>query len=263
MDKALRIKVYQPNAHFRLPFAYQRRLTYPLPPYSTVIGLLSNVLGIGYDVQSELFDQLKATRISVSGYFDSKITENIWFRNIAVDRHTDRFHKVNKRFLNGRLEHIGGQALMAMDVLHNAHFVFHFYNDDTKFLDTLKANFEKPNNRLDVLHLGRAEDWLVIEDLDYAEIGVAEMDGNFNHFFWLPEKEANSEKTNASFEQITGLTYRLPTFCHVQDYQETGNKNGSREFEYLPTKLNDGAIMNARYFYDVQEGLPVFFANFD
>jgi len=50
----LRLQLYQPHAHFRIPFSYQRRHTYPIPPYSTVIGFLSNLLGyeglpVGYD----------------------------------------------------------------------------------------------------------------------------------------------------------------------------------------------------------------------
>lgn len=42
----LRIRIYRPQAHYRVPFTYQRRHTYPIPPYSTVIGFLCNVLGI-------------------------------------------------------------------------------------------------------------------------------------------------------------------------------------------------------------------------
>ena len=46
---AMRLVIYQPHAHYRVPFTYQRRHTYPIPPYSTVKGLICNVLGIkGY-----------------------------------------------------------------------------------------------------------------------------------------------------------------------------------------------------------------------
>ncbi len=43
---ALRLLLYMPQAHWRVPYAYQRRHTLALPPYSTVIGLLCNLLGI-------------------------------------------------------------------------------------------------------------------------------------------------------------------------------------------------------------------------
>jgi len=51
--KALLIQIYQPTAHFRIPFTYQRRHTYPIPPYSTVIGLLCNLLGIYYHDEND------------------------------------------------------------------------------------------------------------------------------------------------------------------------------------------------------------------
>ncbi|MGB9677695.1 MAG: CRISPR-associated protein Cas5, partial [Candidatus Ratteibacteria bacterium] len=44
--KVSKLKIYQPQAHYRIPFTYQRKHTYPIPPYSTIIGLLCNVLGI-------------------------------------------------------------------------------------------------------------------------------------------------------------------------------------------------------------------------
>ena len=37
MIHALRLKIYQPTAYFRLPFAYQRRHTYPLPPIQQLL----------------------------------------------------------------------------------------------------------------------------------------------------------------------------------------------------------------------------------
>jgi CRISPR-associated protein Cas5, N-terminal domain len=62
--KTLRLKIYQPQAHYRVPFTYQRRHTYPIPPYSTVIGLLCNVLGIRNlegdgEPKSEDYEKLK------------------------------------------------------------------------------------------------------------------------------------------------------------------------------------------------------------
>ena len=259
--KALRLQIYQPHAHFRLPFAYQRRLTYPLPPYSTVIGFVSNILGIGYDLESDTARMLKETKLSVSGGFDSKVTESIWFRNLSKEAHVKRFAEVDNRFVNGQLEHIGGQSLMSIDVLQDAYFTFHFYHEDESFLQELKANFENPRHRLDTLHLGRAEDWIVIEDLNFTELESSANDGDFNQFFWVPEKTGTPSGKN-TFNQIEGLIYRLPAFCHIQDYQTTGNMHGRREYEYITTKLNDGAIMNASYWYDQKANLPVFLANF-
>lgn len=260
--KALRLVIYQPHVHFRLPFAYQRRLTYPLPPYSTVIGFLSNVLGIGYDLENQVAEKLKNLKISIQGNFESKVTESIWFRNMSKHAHVARFSEVNKRFVNGRLEHIGGQSLMSIDVLQDAYFTFHFYHEDQEFLKNLEDNLKNPSNRLDVLHLGRSEDWIVIRDISSIKLEILTNDRNSNNFFWIPETMINPE-SDSIFDQIEGLTYRLPTFCHIEDYQRTLNMHGKREFEYIPTKLNDGAIMDVPYWFDPEVQSPVFLATFN
>lgn len=58
MTQVLKIKIYQPDAHYRIPFSYQRRFTYPIPPYSTVKGLICNVMGIKSS-EDERFKKLK------------------------------------------------------------------------------------------------------------------------------------------------------------------------------------------------------------
>lgn len=88
----LKIKIYQPQAHFRIPFSYRRRHTYPVPPYSTVLGLIANVLGIrNLPGQEEpcvndncncLYHKLKRINIGVCGNFETKVEEYFWLRNL-------------------------------------------------------------------------------------------------------------------------------------------------------------------------------------
>lgn len=43
--KALKLKMYQETACYKKPFAFKVTETYPLPPYSTIIGMLHNIIG--------------------------------------------------------------------------------------------------------------------------------------------------------------------------------------------------------------------------
>lgn len=151
--KILRIKIYQPQAHYRMPFTYQRRHTYPLPPYSTVIGFLCNALGI-YDQRTELYQEgILNLKISLAGRFESKITEYIWFRNLKKEKHVQRFGFAENRETNGHIEHIGGQSPMRIDVLNDVHLekiIAHktsvSYSGDVygeKDIDNLWKNFER------------------------------------------------------------------------------------------------------------------------
>lgn len=44
--KSLKIKIYQETVCYKKPFAFKVTETYPLPPYSTIIGMLHNVMGV-------------------------------------------------------------------------------------------------------------------------------------------------------------------------------------------------------------------------
>ena len=60
---------------------------------------------------------------------------------------------------------------------------------------------------------------------------------------------------------IEGLTYRLPTFAIIENYENTFNRHGKRSFEYVTTRLNEGIIKDVTYLYDKVADIPVFLAD--
>lgn len=252
--KALRLKIYQPHAHYRVPFTYQRRHTYPIPPYSTVIGLLCNVLGIRNlkgegEPEDENYKKLKELQISIAGRFESKTTEYTWFRNLLKNSHIERFSSIHIRTINGHIEHIGGQVPVLIDILNDVRLLIYLAHSDEDFLKMIKANLETPSRRLYPLHLGRAEDWIVLEEIsEIIEVGYREKipDGNYSYFFWIPNN--NHYIQNG---QTPGLRYRVPTF-----YKLT---NGIRNFDYEDSFLNDGKIIGLKGYFDEQISMPIFF----
>jgi CRISPR-associated protein Cas5t len=269
----LRLKIYQPQAHYRIPFTYQRRHTYPLPPYSTIIGFLCNLLG--YDSIPKGYNDLQNLKISIAGRFGSKTTEYIWFRNLSKDAHIKRFKALNNRSVGGYIEHIGGQSPIFIDVLDEVHLVIHLAHEDKDFLENIRYLLKSPNNpnnqkkqRLDVLHIGRAEDWIVIEELsqviDLSNFRIKREDANFGYFFWIPEKiyYPNQDNSLTKFEEYEGLLYRLPTFWTVENYDNTLNRHGKRIFDYISAKLSDGLFKEKYFLFDEACEIPVFLADF-
>ncbi len=264
MDEKLRflkIKIYQPQAHYRIPFTYQRRHTYPIPPYSTVLGLIANVLGIrNVPGQEEPcikencncnYHKLKEIKISICGKFIAKTSEYTWLRNLKKDYHINRFGAVENRFVAGHIEHIGGQVPSIIDILNEAKILIYLYHHDEDFLEKIKNSFENPTSPRSPLHLGRAEDWIVIEDLTYIDPIKDEINGNYKYFFWIPEKIFLNEDFN--LEKVEGLIYNLPTFYKIKD--------GIRIFSYIKTKLNDGNLGEIVSFLDEKEDIPIFLAD--
>lgn len=257
--KALLIKIYQPTAHYRMPFTYQRRHTYPIPPYSTVIGFLCNMLGIDYQ-DNEKYEQLKKCKLSVSGRFEQKLTEYIWFRNLSKGSHERYFGSAETREKNGEINHIGGQSPMRIDVLENMNLNIHLAGDEN-FLQDLEKYLHNPVNRLETVHLGRAEDWLVFESIKLIDLKRSDRDKNYYHFFWIPQHIGTDETVSFNFDKADGLFYNLPVFATIKDYDTTYNRHAERSFTYMRSKLNDGAITGMEYWYDEHSGVPVFLAD--
>ncbi len=263
----LKIKIYQPVAHYRIPFTSgARRHTYPIPPYSTVIGLLCNILGIrnekgeGEPCEREgcscAYHKLKNIKISICGNFKSKVAEYTWLRNLNKEDHINRFGSIENRWVGGHIEHIGGQSPALIDILNDVKLVIYVYHDDERFLKEIENSFKNPEKRIYPLHLGRAEDWIVIEDLKIFKVEISEIEANYEKFFWIPEKifNSNSEKLKFEFERVNGLIYNLPSFYKIVD--------GMRQFDYIKTKLNDGDLGDIDIYYDKEENLPLFLADF-
>ncbi|WP_128894067.1 type I-B CRISPR-associated protein Cas5b [Longirhabdus pacifica] len=76
--RALRLKLYQQTACYKKPFAFKVSETYPLPPHSTVKGMLHAVL--------QATSLIPKMRISIQGRYDT----------MATDYQTHYFFKKNK-----------------------------------------------------------------------------------------------------------------------------------------------------------------------
>lgn len=64
--KAVRLKLYQSTANYKKPTSFQLKETYPLPPYSTVIGMIHNLCDC---------KEYKEMGISIQGKYHSKVND--------------------------------------------------------------------------------------------------------------------------------------------------------------------------------------------
>ncbi|MEO0151543.1 MAG: type I-B CRISPR-associated protein Cas5b [candidate division WOR-3 bacterium] len=243
--KVLRLKIFQPHAHYRIPFTFRRRHTYPIPPYSTVIGLIFNVLGIK-DNNNGKFKKLKeGLSLAIYGNFESMTREYVWFRNLAVDSHNSRFGFPENRVIDFIPEHPGGQMPTRIDVLENVKLVIYIKHNDEIFLEKIKEAFKNPKERIYPLHLGRAEDWIVFDGDPDEAIKIVEINpekkyfyGKLDYYTWIPDPqrgekyidpEIYDENFKKYFPKIKGSSHLITSFYELKD--------GFRNFEYVPVKL--------------------------
>lgn len=262
MKKVLRVKIHQPDAHYRIPFSYRRRFTYPIPPYSTVKGFICNLLGIKNE-NDEKFIKLKdGLSLAIYGRYENIVKEYIWFRNLEKKSHIGKFNSPSNRIIDKTPQHPGNQIPVKIDVLHNVNLIIYIYHSSDEFLKEIVSAFKDPKERNSVIHLGRSEDWLVFE-----EIKMIELSENFvmkiPFFTWLPSEEFVNQdfmffdNYKSFFDGINGNIFRLPTFYTIDG-------NNQRIFsEYITVKLFEGGSFRKQKFYcdNELENLPVIFAN--
>lgn len=268
--RVLRLKIYQPHAHYRVPFTFSRRHTYPIPPYSTVIGLVCNVLGIKGPIEDpeskiesleisfrEFADNLY---LAICGKFESMTREYIWLRNLCLTGdagHLARFGSATNRIYDHVPEHPGGQMPTRIDVLEGVRLRIYIAHKNDEVTERIKEAFRNPERRIDPLHLGRAEDWIVFDGNPEESIKIIDpikqvkLYGQGNFFTWIPDYRAryggedfkyvgvnlngnNSDMKNFKnfFDKIQGSYHLISSFYKLKDR--------IRLFEYIPVKLFEG-----------------------
>lgn len=259
--KVLRVKIYQPSAQYRIPFSYSRKLTYPIPPFSTVKGFLCNVLGVKNE-KDKSYEKIKEISLAIFGKYESLVKEYIWFRNLDREAHKDKFGFVNNRVIDFTPQHPGGQMPAKVDTLENVQLVIYVYHEDENFLRELGEAIDNPKNRNTVLHLGRAEDWLVVNDIRITEVSKERKNfTKIDYFTWVPSAdyvdknfiEIDGMEYEEFFKNIRGNFVRVPTFYEIIE--------GQRIFtRFVLSKLFEkGFMINPPFYHDEEEGLPVIF----
>ena len=269
--KALKLKIYQPTAHYRIPFTFARRHTYPIPPYSTVIGLICNVLGIENQKDGNFGKLKNGLSLAIYGKYESLNREYIWFRNLSKEAHNERFGFPENRIIDQIPEHPGGQIPTRIDVLENVRLLIYIKHQDEKFLEEIEKSFKNPEERIYPIHLGRAEDLVVFEDIKILEIKEKEKSlyGKLKNydFTWFVDPERGKEYLDETlsnedykefFNQIKGSYHLITSFYKIVE--------GIRNFKYIPVKLFEGGSFPFyfgkpfKFIFDDEEDIPLFFA---
>ena len=257
--KALVIKAFAPTAHFSIPHLFSQRKTFPIPMYSTAIGIICNMLG-----SQERIDRFLSTsfEMAIVGKYESMEREYTWLRNISKKAHFDRFKSENIRSVVGEIEHPGGQLPAVFYTLNN--FQFNIYiNPSQEIMDMILDAFENPDPR-EIPHAGRAED--VIESLE-AEIVELEEKGAAMipdpYHTWIPSPKhynKSDERYGEFYEKVGGILFLISSVYRVVD--------GQRHFEKIEVKLHQGGLpllfpgeaLTVPH-HETEDGdLPVFFA---
>lgn len=217
--KVIRITIKQNLANYRKPLNYQIKESYPLPPYSTIIGMIHKACG---------FTEYHPMKISIQGNTNRSISD-IYTKysfskgaKFEEGRHTLRIPSKNKTY--GVIKGIGN-----IELIQDINLTIHIYPINEDEISFIYEKLLKPDT---YLALGRHEDLIDIQEVKIVECLEEDMVGTKNPIY-VPVELVNDGKT----------IYSLPKEFYIDE--ETGLRRFKKPIKvYL---LNEGEIIKRTY----------------
>lgn len=192
--QAIKIVARQTLASYKKPSSMKIKETYPLPPYSTVIGMVHNACGL-----EEYMDM----NVSVQGSYYSKVNELYTKYEFKPGFYEKERHSIKIESQGKSTGIVSGPA--NIELLTNVKLIIHIMPKDAQNIQVIYEGLKKPK---EFLSLGRREDLLVIEEVELVDIvsKKLEQDYKLKYDIYIPtdvedlECEATVYKLNKKYE---------------------------------------------------------------
>lgn len=150
--KAVKIKAYQMMANYKIPTSFQLKESYPLPPYSTVIGLIHSLCS---------FNEYHEMEISIKGKYKSKVNDlfiRYEFKPGMCEKSKNYYKVVDDTGITR------GTALT--ELLVDVELILHIIPKEQELIDKIYNSLKNPTK---FPTLGRNDDLLKIESVKIVE----------------------------------------------------------------------------------------------
>ena len=189
--KAIKLKLYQNMVNYKVPTSFQLKESYPLPPYSTVIGMVHSLCD---------FKEYKPMKISISGNYFSKVN----------DLYTRYEFKNGNPFEMGRHQlNVNGyginRGVATAELLVDVNLTIHIITEDQseEFLNTIFEAFKYPR---EYPSLGRREDIVLIKDVRIVDVEKKKLEKDLSNgednFAYIPVNFIQEKLVNHGDKKI-------------------------------------------------------------
>lgn len=223
--QALRIKAFQETACYTRPFANKVTETYPLPPYSTVKGMLHAILEA---------NQLIPFELSIQGGYDTIIVD---YRKTYLVEKSDVNMPIIFDGLIGEMPTFPGMKSMPLytHMLYDIDLMIHVKAEEP-ILQKIYHAFHQLTSHVS---LGRQEDLLRIDHVEFVSLTELDLfDGKrLEHAMYVPVSKVYED------ELATGIPYQLNWTYEI--------KNNIREWTRIPViYLEENTMINMELIKD-------------
>ena len=239
--------------NYRKPSSFLVRESYPLPPYSSVIGMIHAACGF-----KKPYHPMK---ISIQGKNASEVSDLCAFYNFCPDKcESDReYYSVTSE--NGKKTGII-RTPKPTHLLTDVEMYIHILPENDDDFDAILNGLKYPK---EYISLGRREDIARIDEVSTVFLKKIDIDDDDEMFYthkdysaYLPNSYISDFDSKSC--SIAGTVYKLPKVFEV-------TKNGRNWKEVISARhlppdkvICDSVAENENVFFDSEKNLPVFFA---
>ncbi|MED3660532.1 type I-B CRISPR-associated protein Cas5b [Ureibacillus terrenus] len=227
--KGIRIEAYQNLVNYRKPTSFQLKETYPLPPYSTVIGMVHAACG---------FTSYVPMKLSIQGRYHSKVND-LWTRyEFAGAAFEEGRHQIKIDALDGKSYGII-KGISTTELLVDVELVLHVVPDDESHIPKIAESLRSPS---EYLSLGRREDLLQIRSVKEVEISeeITTKEKHLEYDIYVPKELLDETEDFKKF----GTSYRLNKTYEIVSI---GRNRNIRKWEKVLVYHVPASVTNVLY----------------
>lgn len=183
--KAIRMNIYQSIANYRKPNSFQIKETYPLPPYSTISGMVHTLCG---------YNSYHPMKFSVQGEYAGKFYDQMTRYEFGNDKFEEGRHQVK---ISTKEKDYGiTKGVSPVECLADVFLTIHIVPENEIEIDEIYERLKKPEV---FLSIGRREDIARIDEVKVVELTEMEVDAfttiKFDAYVPVDQAEITTEAT--------------------------------------------------------------------
>lgn len=206
--KAIRLKLYQNMVNYRVPNSFQLKESYPLPPPSTVIGMVHKLCG---------YEEYHQMDVSIQGRYFSKVND----LQTIYEFGNKKFDKDRHQLLID--DHYGvTRGVGTSELLVDVELILHIKPEDEGELEHIYESLRRPR---EYPSLGRREDLARIDEVEIVELeirqpGISEenIGKNYRRYISLDEMEDQDIEFYGVGNIDSGSLYNLNKNYELVDF---------------------------------------------
>lgn len=203
--KAIRVRLRQDMVNYKKPTSFQLKETYPLPPFSTVIGMVHSLCA---------YTSYHPMQVSVQGKYFSKVN----------DLYTRYEFKNAMRYESARHQlQVGdfgvGKGVATAELLVDVELMLHIVPEDQNLVEEIYNAFVQPK---EYPSLGRREDLATIDDVKIVNLSQKELERQIpaykDYYAYIPYEMVQKESVNLT-HKIQGLAHSGTRYKLTKNYE--------------------------------------------